>query len=83
MSLGEMYPVDPDDARVTNGPWLYGLMGAPPPTPSYSDRRPTTAPTAASPTRSRPCTPLTRGPGQPPADDEDGLAGRITAHVAR
>ncbi|MFB6582931.1 hypothetical protein ACFCYC_36930 [Streptomyces sp. NPDC056402] len=24
--FGEVYPVDPDDESVTNGPWLYGLM---------------------------------------------------------
>lgn len=24
--FGELYPLDPDDESMTNGPWLYGLM---------------------------------------------------------
>lgn len=139
--FGEPYPHDPDDERMTNGPWLYDIMDDWQRQPGWSGRRPCTdqdcesvlaqaeqavaqhlgtapertilsaeAVVTGTPLTHRvwrtpthalvlgpaadngpygylthlqlSCTPLSRGPDLlPPADDEDGLAGWISAHV--
>ncbi|MFC8829390.1 hypothetical protein ACFT9I_29050 [Streptomyces sp. NPDC057137] len=40
--FGELYPVDPDDESVGNGPWLYDLMDQWREQPGWSERRPAT-----------------------------------------
>jgi hypothetical protein len=40
--FGEVYPVDPEDEDMTNGPWLYGLMDDWQQLPGWSGRRPGT-----------------------------------------
>ncbi|WP_251021004.1 hypothetical protein [Streptomyces sp. ISL-98] len=40
--FGELYPVDPYDERMVNGPWLYGLMEDWQQQPGWSGRRPAT-----------------------------------------
>lgn len=138
--FGELYPVDPEDEDLTNGPWLYGLMDDWQRQPGWSGRRPATdqdceavlaqaaravtehlgtdpertllsseAVVTGPPLTHRvwrtpthalvlgpaadngpygylthlqlSCTPLACGPDLPPADDEDGLAKWISAHV--
>lgn len=40
--FGQLYPVDPDDENMTNGPWLYSLMDDWQQQPGWSGRRPGT-----------------------------------------
>ncbi len=40
--FGQLYPVDPDDGNMTNGPWLYSLMDDWQQQPGWSGRRPGT-----------------------------------------
>ncbi|MCX4821442.1 hypothetical protein OG883_16330 [Streptomyces sp. NBC_01142] len=40
--FGELYPLDPDDESMTNGPWLYDLMDDWQQLPGWSGRRPCT-----------------------------------------
>ncbi|MEC4018271.1 hypothetical protein [Streptomyces sp. H27-D2] len=138
--FGELYPLDPDDESMTNGPWLYDIMDDWQQLPGWSGRRPcndqdcetvlaqaaqaVTEHLGTAPERTIPSsaavvtgpalthhiwrtpthalvlgpaadngpygylthlqlshTPLACGPDLPAADDEDGLARWITAHV--
>ncbi|MFJ9825126.1 hypothetical protein ACIRSU_12200 [Streptomyces sp. NPDC101160] len=40
--FGELYPVDPHDERMANGPWLNGLLDAWEKQPGWTGRRPCT-----------------------------------------
>ncbi|MFI2205669.1 hypothetical protein ACH47Z_33845 [Streptomyces sp. NPDC020192] len=40
--FGEMYPVDPKDEDMTNGPWLYGYIEGWEKVPGWTSRRPST-----------------------------------------
>lgn len=40
--FGEVYPVDPEDEDLTNGPWLYGIMDDWQQVPGWRGRRPAT-----------------------------------------
>ncbi|MFF9567388.1 hypothetical protein [Streptomyces sp. NPDC014685] len=40
--FGEVYPVDPEDGEMDNGPWLYGLVDDWQKLPGWSGRRPCT-----------------------------------------
>ncbi|MFQ6199019.1 hypothetical protein [Streptomyces sp. NPDC000405] len=138
--FGELYPVNPHDEDMANGPWLYGLMDRWQELPGWSGRRPgtdedceavlaqaaqvVTAHLGAPPERTisssaalvagpalthrvwrtlthalilgpaadngpygylthlqLSCTPLSCGPDLPSADDEDGLADWMAAHI--